>query len=274
MDEINLKALAKINLSLDVVRRREDGYHEVRMIMQTINLYDKLEIKKSKEPGIQITTNSSFLPTNENNLVYKAADLLKKGVFTSREEVEAMIEELNSFQTEEVRIPYLSFAEEMLNQCKMQEELAQTEGEPSFSTRREFGDYLFNILEKKSVCSNVFIDSFAVWYQKLQTRYTVVYGKQYSIEEADKAYYKLVDHARLYQKNILEVEAPVGKKSLFASLKSGISNAIYKNYEANYSSISCHYFSPRNFVCVGLARARDCRENCRETSVAKGEETA
>ncbi len=168
----------------------------------------------------------------------KAADLLKKGVFTSREEVEAMIEELNSFQTEEVRIPYLSFAEEMLNQCKMQEELAQTEGEPSFSTRREFGDYLFNILEKKSVCSNVFIDSFAVWYQKLQTRYTVVYGKQYSIEEADKAYYKLVDHARLYQKNILEVEAPVGKKSLFASLKSGISNAIYKNYEGEYNFVT------------------------------------
>lgn len=78
MDEINLKALAKINLSLDVVRKREDGYHEVRMIMQTINLYDKLEIKKSDEPGIQITTNTSFLPTNENNLVYKAADLLKK----------------------------------------------------------------------------------------------------------------------------------------------------------------------------------------------------
>lgn len=78
MDEIKLKARAKINLSLDVVRRREDGYHEVRMIMQTINLYDKLEIKKTNEPGIQITTNSSFLPTNENNLVYKAADLLKK----------------------------------------------------------------------------------------------------------------------------------------------------------------------------------------------------
>ena len=40
MDEITLKALAKINLGLDVVRRREDGYHEVRMIMQTIHLYD------------------------------------------------------------------------------------------------------------------------------------------------------------------------------------------------------------------------------------------
>lgn len=76
MDGINLKALAKINLSLDVVRRREDGYHEVRMIMQTINLYDKLEIKKSDEKGIHVTTNISFLPTNENNLVYKAAKLL------------------------------------------------------------------------------------------------------------------------------------------------------------------------------------------------------
>ena len=74
--EMNLKALAKINLSLDVVRRREDGYHEVRMIMQTINLYDKISIKKSATPGIQMTTNSSFLPTDENNLVYKAAKLL------------------------------------------------------------------------------------------------------------------------------------------------------------------------------------------------------
>jgi 4-diphosphocytidyl-2-C-methyl-D-erythritol kinase len=76
MDNISLKALAKINLGLDVVRRREDGYHEVRMIMQTIHLYDKLEIKKTKEPGIVITSNLSYVPTNENNLVYKAAKML------------------------------------------------------------------------------------------------------------------------------------------------------------------------------------------------------
>ena len=76
MDNISLKALAKINLGLDVVRRREDGYHEVRMIMQTIHLYDKLEITKTKEPGIQITSILSYVPTNENNLVYKAAKIL------------------------------------------------------------------------------------------------------------------------------------------------------------------------------------------------------
>ena len=76
MDNITLKALAKINLGLDVVRRREDGYHEVRMIMQTIHLYDKLDIKKTKDSGITIQSNLSYVPTNENNLVYKAGKLL------------------------------------------------------------------------------------------------------------------------------------------------------------------------------------------------------
>lgn len=75
-NDISLKALAKINLGLDVVRRKEDGYHEVRMIMQTIQLYDRLDIKRTQEPGIQIQTNLSFLPVNENNLIYKAAKLL------------------------------------------------------------------------------------------------------------------------------------------------------------------------------------------------------
>lgn len=76
MLELNLKALAKINLGLDVLRRREDGYHEVRMIMQTIHLYDKIQIRKLPKPGIEVSTNLYYLPVNENNLVYKAAKLL------------------------------------------------------------------------------------------------------------------------------------------------------------------------------------------------------
>lgn len=76
MKDISVKALAKINLGLDVVKRREDGYHEVRMVMQTIHLFDRLEIKKNHSGRIAITTNLPFLPTNENNLVYKAAQLL------------------------------------------------------------------------------------------------------------------------------------------------------------------------------------------------------
>lgn len=76
MNEITLKALAKINLGLDVIRRREDGYHEVRMVMQTIHLYDQLELKRTSPSGIRIRTNLSFLPVNENNLVYKAGKLL------------------------------------------------------------------------------------------------------------------------------------------------------------------------------------------------------
>ena len=74
--EISVKALAKINLGLDVLRRREDGYHEVKMVMQTIHLFDRLEIKRTANRGIHIKTNLSFLPTNENNLVFQAARLL------------------------------------------------------------------------------------------------------------------------------------------------------------------------------------------------------
>ena len=76
MREIKLKARAKINLGLDVVRKREDGYHEVRMIMQMINLYDRITLRRSTEPGIRVTTNLPYLPVNEDNLVYRAAKLL------------------------------------------------------------------------------------------------------------------------------------------------------------------------------------------------------
>lgn len=48
MKEISVKALAKVNLGLDVVRKRPDGYHEVRMIMQTIHLFDRLEITRNQ----------------------------------------------------------------------------------------------------------------------------------------------------------------------------------------------------------------------------------
>ena len=76
MDSIWINAPAKINIGLDVLRRRDDGYHEVKMIMQSIRLFDRLTITKTTEPGIHLQTNLSFLPVNENNLVYRSAGLL------------------------------------------------------------------------------------------------------------------------------------------------------------------------------------------------------
>lgn len=73
---LSLKAYGKINLGLDVLRRREDGYHDVRMIMQTVGIFDRVDLVWKEEPGIQVETNLYYLPTNENNLVYKAAKLL------------------------------------------------------------------------------------------------------------------------------------------------------------------------------------------------------
>lgn len=76
MDRLELKALGKINLGLDVLGRRENGYHDVRMVMQTVYLYDRIIMKKSKTPGIRLETNLYYLPVNENNLAYQAAQML------------------------------------------------------------------------------------------------------------------------------------------------------------------------------------------------------
>lgn len=76
MYRLNFKASAKINLGLDVIRKREDGYHEVKMIMQTISLYDKIILEKTDKKGITLSIDKSFLPADETNLAYKAAKLL------------------------------------------------------------------------------------------------------------------------------------------------------------------------------------------------------
>lgn len=78
MDILRLKAFAKVNLGLDVLHKRPDGYHEVRMIMQTVRVYDRLELVKQTEPGIRVKTNLYYLPTDEKNLVFRAAKLLMK----------------------------------------------------------------------------------------------------------------------------------------------------------------------------------------------------
>lgn len=68
-------AQAKINLSLDVLGKRPDGYHEVRMIMQTLALHDIVTLEQ-RPSGIEVCTNSPWIPPNEGNIAYKAAQLL------------------------------------------------------------------------------------------------------------------------------------------------------------------------------------------------------
>lgn len=78
MDRVVTKAYAKINLGLDVIKRRPDGYHEVKMIMQTVDLYDVLLVSKKEEDIITISTQREDLPVNEDNLIYKAVKLMKE----------------------------------------------------------------------------------------------------------------------------------------------------------------------------------------------------
>lgn len=71
------KAYAKINISLDVIGKRKDGYHLLKMIMQTIDLYDEIDITKTYDKSIKIHCNKQYVPCDERNLAYKAAKLFK-----------------------------------------------------------------------------------------------------------------------------------------------------------------------------------------------------
>ena len=74
---MEIKATAKINLGLDVIRKREDGYHDVRMIMQMTGMYDRITLSpKRGKPGIVLKTNLPYIPVNENNLAFRAAKIL------------------------------------------------------------------------------------------------------------------------------------------------------------------------------------------------------
>ncbi len=84
MEELKKKAYGKINLGLDVLRKRPDGYHEVKMIMQMVSVYDELTFRKVSEPGIWISSNKEELPLDENNLIYKAAGLMLERLGSSQ----------------------------------------------------------------------------------------------------------------------------------------------------------------------------------------------
>ena len=78
MNSIELKSRAKINLSIDVLGKRQDGYHSVEMIMQTIDLFDIIKIFSLDEDTIIINSNSEDIPVDSSNIMYKAASLIKQ----------------------------------------------------------------------------------------------------------------------------------------------------------------------------------------------------
>lgn len=78
MEQIRIKGRAKINLSLDVIRRKPDGYHEVEMIMQQIDLHDTIVLTERKDDQILLKSNCDYIPRDEGNIAFRAADLIRK----------------------------------------------------------------------------------------------------------------------------------------------------------------------------------------------------
>ena len=91
-----IEARAKINLTLDVMGKREDGYHLVEMVMQSVDLHDDVRVtvvRGEKKPrGIVLSCSLPFLPTDERNLAYRAAELFYKETGTTLETCEIFIE--------------------------------------------------------------------------------------------------------------------------------------------------------------------------------------
>ncbi|MEZ0537191.1 4-(cytidine 5'-diphospho)-2-C-methyl-D-erythritol kinase [Caldicellulosiruptoraceae bacterium PP1] len=75
---MKLKAYAKINLTLDVLTKREDNYHEIKTIMQTVDLYDIIDIEETDTDEIVVTTSNDSIPTDNKNHAYIAASTLKE----------------------------------------------------------------------------------------------------------------------------------------------------------------------------------------------------
>lgn len=78
MEQISRRAYAKINLGLDVTGKRPDGYHEVRMIMQTVDIYDILTFRKTDRAGLFLFSEQKELPCDRSNLIYRAAEMIRE----------------------------------------------------------------------------------------------------------------------------------------------------------------------------------------------------
>ncbi len=79
MDFIEKKSYGKLNIALDVIRKREDGYHDMKMVMQTINIFDIIKIEKNDSKKITISSNKDITEDIENNLIYKACKSVLEG---------------------------------------------------------------------------------------------------------------------------------------------------------------------------------------------------
>ena len=78
LETLHLESPAKVNLRLEILKRRKDGYHEIRTVLQKISLHDTLHFALKKEKGVFITTNHPNLPVGKDNLVYKAVQSMVK----------------------------------------------------------------------------------------------------------------------------------------------------------------------------------------------------
>ena len=89
---MEIQAFAKLNLTLDILGKREDGYHDLRMVMQSITLADTLTLEENQGEGLRVSANLRFLPTGEKNLAAAAALRFWEALGREQEDLDIRIE--------------------------------------------------------------------------------------------------------------------------------------------------------------------------------------
>ncbi len=92
MAEITVKAYAKLNLTLDILRKRDDGYHDMRMVMQSISLHDVVTLRQNGSGKLSLSCNMHYLPSDRGNLAYRAAEAFFEAVAIAGQGVEIVID--------------------------------------------------------------------------------------------------------------------------------------------------------------------------------------
>ena len=87
MMELTVKAYGKINLSLDIIRKLPSGFHDMRMVMETVELHDDIQITLSEGDGVSMRSNLSFLPSDSKNIAVKAAKLFFEALSLPKQHV-------------------------------------------------------------------------------------------------------------------------------------------------------------------------------------------
>lgn len=162
---------------------------------------------------------------------------IPEGTIESIEVIDNLLNAVNACENVEVKEYYLAYINYIRDYALSQKDICSNQQIPQFSSRKDFSEFFWKTYPIRYACEKVLLPEFADWYKELEISFRTINGAVVDLEDADKLYFKWVDHAKSYKQYINEKNS-TEKKSLFSSLKTGVTGLVYKNYEGEYNSLT------------------------------------